>query len=239
MKDEVVLMKKNTFYRGVFYANGLLVLALGITLNTKTGLGVSPIISVAFCISTIWDLNFGNITLALYASFVIVEMILHTIRRPHGLKSLLVKDMLQLPLSLIFTRFLNIFGAVIPDFQTAYAGTFAGSFAGRLIFLIIAIILTGIGAAMSLNMRIIPNPGDGIVQALSDCIGKSVGFTKNCFDFFCISVTIILGIVLTGHLVGIGVGTVLAVIGVGRSIAVFNHFTFNKMNKLAGIGENL
>ena len=133
MKDEVVLMKKNTFYRGVFYAIGLLVLALGITLNTKTGLGVSPIISVAFCISTIWDLNFGNITLALYASFVIVEMILHTIRRPHGLKSLLVKDMLQLPLSLIFTRFLNIFGSVIPDFQTAYAGTFAGSFASPLI----------------------------------------------------------------------------------------------------------
>ena len=50
MKDEVVLMKKNTFYRGVFNGIGLLGLALDITLNTKTGLGVSPIISVAFCI---------------------------------------------------------------------------------------------------------------------------------------------------------------------------------------------
>ena len=29
-----------------------------------------------------------------------------------------------------------------------------------------SIILTGVGAAMSLNMRIIPNPGDGIVQAI-------------------------------------------------------------------------
>lgn len=41
---------------------------------------------------------------------------------------------------------------------------------------------TGIGAALSLNMRIVPNPGDGIVQAIADCTRKSVGFTKNCVD---------------------------------------------------------
>ncbi|MCB6415107.1 DUF6198 family protein [Faecalimonas umbilicata] len=228
-------MTKEKIYRGFFYAAGLLILALGITLNTKTGLGVSPIISVAFCVSDIWNLNFGNITLALYTLFIVVEMLLHVSHHTGSLKALLLKDILQLPLSLVFTRFLNIFGALIPDLQTAYAGSFAGSFAGRLFFLIIAIILTGIGAAMSLNMRIIPNPGDGIVQALSDCFGKSVGFTKNCFDLLCISVTIILGLALSGHLVGIGVGTVLAAIGVGRSIAVFNHFTFDKMNALAGI----
>ena len=59
---------------------GLLVLALGITLNTKTGLGVSPIISVSYSISSIWNLNFGNTTLLLYALFVGVEMVLHVIR---------------------------------------------------------------------------------------------------------------------------------------------------------------
>ena len=48
----------------------------------------------------------------------------------------------------------------------------------RIIALLIAIILTGIGAALSLNMRLVPNPGDGIVQAIADCIHKSVGFTK-------------------------------------------------------------
>ncbi len=35
-------MQKNYIYRGGFYLVGLLVLALGISLNTKTGLGVSP-----------------------------------------------------------------------------------------------------------------------------------------------------------------------------------------------------
>ena len=46
-------------------------------LNTKSGLGVSPIISVAYSISTIWNLNFGDTTFALYAIFVMIEMLLH------------------------------------------------------------------------------------------------------------------------------------------------------------------
>ena len=247
-------MKKPYFYRGLFYIAGLLVLALGITLNTKTGLGVSPIISVSFSISSIWNLNFGNTTLMLYALFVVVEMILHTIRslkaeksegialehaNQMNLKLVLLMDILQFPLSLIFTRFLNLFSALIPNLQDAYPNSFAGSFAGRILFLILAIILTGIGAAMSLNMRIIPNPGDGIVQAIADFVHKSVGFSKNCFDLFNICVTTSVSLIFTHHLVGIGLGTILAMIGVGRSIALFNHFFKNPMASLAGMDAQL
>ena len=246
-------MQKTYFYRGLFYLMGLLILALGITLNTKTGLGVSPIISVSFSISTIWHFKFGNTTLVLYALFVVVEMILHTIRSLHArqseglplehanhmnLKLVLFMDILQFPLSLIFTRFLNIFSGMIPDLWTTYPDSFAGSFPGRILFLIIAIILTGVGAAMSLNMRIIPNPGDGIVQAISDFIHKSVGFTKNCFDLFNICLTISVGLIFAHHLVGIGIGTVLAVIGVGRAIAAFNHFFKQPMAVLSGMNES-
>lgn len=101
--------------------------------------------------------------------------------------------------------------------------------------LLAALVFTGIGAAMSLNMRIVPNPGDGIVQAISDCIHKSVGFTKNCFDLFNVSLTVCIGLISTGHLIGIGIGTVLSMIGVGRVIAVFNHFTKDKLVKAAGV----
>lgn len=241
--------KRSVLFRIFFYLLGLLVLALGLTLNTKTGLGVSPIISVAYSISMIFDRNFGNMTLALYSIFVIIEMILHLLRSRRAVRSAegplvhanrtdrkltLLMDFLQIPLSLIFTRFLNVFSAVIPDFY-GEGKEAASDMAVRLFFLVIAIMLTGIGAAMSLNMRIIPNPGDGIVQAIADCIHKSVGFTKNCFDLVNISITITVSFLFTGHLVGIGIGTILAMIGVGRTIAVFNHFTYQKMKELAGI----
>ena len=51
--------------RWIFYILGMVVLAAGITLNTKTGLGVSPIISVAYCVSQIFELNFGDMTFVL------------------------------------------------------------------------------------------------------------------------------------------------------------------------------
>lgn len=244
-------MKKPIFYRVLFYAIGLLVLALGLTLNTKTGLGVSPIISVAYSVATIFDHNFGNMTLALYSLFVVIELILHIIRDRRyteksggalahagkkDLKLILLMDILQLPLSLVFTRFLNVFSDLIPNLYSDGAAS-AGELTVRIIVLIIAIILTGIGAAMSLNMRIVPNPGDGIVQAIADTIHKSVGFTKNCFDLTNITITIILSFVFTGHLVGVGIGTVLAMIGVGRTIAVFNHFTYRKTKVLAGLED--
>ena len=100
-----------------------------------------------------------------------------------------------------------------------------------------AVVLTGVGAAMSLNMRIIPNPGDGIVQAIADCAGWQVGFTKNCFDLLNISFTIGVSLLFAGRPVGIGLGTVIAVIGVGRVIAVFNRLTQEKMLYLAGMTE--
>lgn len=34
-----------------------------------------------------------------------------------------------------------------------------------------------------------------------------------------------------------GIGTILAMIGVGRTIAVFNHFTHAKMKELAAVEE--
>lgn len=226
-------MKKQTIYRWIFYIAGMVLLALGLTLNTKSELGVSPIISVSYCVANIWDFNFGNVTFVQYCIFVLVELVIHLARKKKC--SLLITDILQLPLSLIFTRFMNVFASHIPSLATDCAGTWAASIPARLLLLLIAIVLTGIGAAMSLNMRIVPNPGDGIVQALSDCTGKPVGFAKNCFDAFNVILTTMIGFIAAGRWVGIGIGTLLAVLGVGRVIALFQHIFQKKILELSGI----
>ena len=243
-------MKKQITYRAAFYIIGLLLLALGITLNTKAGLGVSPIISVAYCIAQITGSNLGNTTLGLYTVFVIVELIMHMIRQKRLEKQtdevlhhanrvnrrlIFLMDILQIPLSIVFTRFMNLFSDLIPDLGEL--GNSPKEFMQKLAMLIVALILTGIGAAMSLDMRIVPNPGDGIVQAISDCIHKSVGFTKNCFDVCNVTLTIVISLVCSGRLYGIGLGTILSVIGVGRVIAFFNHFAKEKMVSLAGVED--
>lgn len=81
----------------------------------------------------------------------------------------------------------------------------------------------------------IPKSTCEAMQAIADTVHKSVGFTKNCFDLFNICITITVGLVCQGYLIGIGLGTVVAVIGVGRVIAIFNHGFKKKMDDLAGM----
>jgi uncharacterized membrane protein YczE len=209
--------------RFTLYMVGMVILALGISLNAKTSLGVSPIISTAYCVSTITGYNLGNMTFVLYLFFVCVEILIHLARK---LKREAAVDCLQIIVSLIFTRFLNVFEMLIPNLGAEeMQGTFAGSLVGRLFFLILAIICTGVGAALSLNMRIVPNPGDGIVQTIADAVRKDNGFVKNCVDITCVIITCATGLIFSGKIIGIGIGTLMAMIGVGRVIAVFNKLT--------------
>lgn len=219
-------MKKEWFFRIFFYITGLLVLALGITLNTKTNLGVSPLISVAFCVSNLLGANMGDVTLVWYIVFVAVEIVCHiSLKRYKTIPA----DILQIPLSIVFTRFMNLFSDVIPDMS--------GSVIIRVLFLLAAIVLTGAGIGLTLNVRLIPNPGDGIVQAISDCCGKKVSTVKNMLDALCVIITIVISMIFAGKLIGIGIGTILAVIFVGRVVAVFNAFCKNKVMKLSGIDK--
>lgn len=197
--------------RIIVYIVGLFILALGLTLNTKANLGVSPIISVPYSISQITGLNFGDLTFIEYALFVFIEVLIHISEKN---KKRIFSDLLQLPLSLIFTRLLNVFSAYIPT---------SNQFGMQLLILAMAIICTGVGAAMSLSMQFVPNPGDGIVQALAGKFNKSVGLTKNIFDCVSVCMTICISLIFAHRIIGIGIGTVIAVLGVGRVIALFHH----------------
>ena len=223
-------MNKKIFFRTFFYLLGLFILAIGIVLNTKVDLGVSPIVSVSYNIHKISGINFANTTLIWYAIFVLIEVIIHLYLKSY---KMIIFDCIQIAVSILFTRFLNLFDMLIPVMSKTDG--FLSSVACRLFILAIAIILTGIGAAVSLNMKIVPNPGDGIVQALSDLTRRSVGLMKNCLDISCVIISCLLGVGILHKLEGIGIGTILAMLGVGRVVAVFNRTCKEKMDIISGI----
>lgn len=159
--------------RGIIYFIGLIVLALGIVLNTKTLLGVSPIISIPYNICHIWHLNLGAITFVFYCFCVLIEAILKG-------KEFKLYELLQ-----------------------------------------------------------IPNPADALAATIGDKLGKGMGIGKNVFDVTCFCMSGIIGPVFTRHIIGLGIGTVLAVIFTGRVIAVYNYFLKHPMQNLAGITAEL
>lgn len=222
---------KRTFIRVFIYISGLCILAFGLSLSTKADLGVSPIIAVSFGVSRITGTKFGDMTFLLYVLFVIIEMVLHILpgkRCPADKKKALLIDVLQLPLSYFFTMLLNGFSAFIPTVEAIPA---------RVGVLLLSVVLVGTGAALTLDMRLIANPGDGIVQAISDRAGISLGLTKNIVDITCVTFTCILTMTVAHHIIGVGVGTVIAMLGIGRVMALFNKLFGDRLKKIAETGS--
>lgn len=202
------------------YLLGMMLLALGLTLNTKTGLGASAIVSIPFTLSEGTGLDFGDLTLVEYCVLVAAQFVVKG-------KNRTCMDLLQLVVSLVFTRFLNIFKAAIP-----YE---SGFLPADIALLVVAIILTGVGAAMTVDMQLVPNPGDGIVHSLAQRFGKELGLCKNLFDVGCVATSLVLGLAFGDPLLGIGLGTILSMVGVGRSIAVFNGLCKPRLLAMAGL----
>lgn len=202
--------------RWLFYLIGQIILAIGLTLSTKVNLGVSPILSIAYCASVISGRTIGDTSLVVYIICIILELIMHARQDmpQEQKKKIFILDLLQLPLSLIFTRVMNLFARFILDLS--------GSLALRIPLLILAIICVGVGASMTLDMRLIANPADGIVQVISDVSGLKLGLTKNIVDISCVILTATGSLILSHRIIGIHVGTLLAMFGTGRVIAVFN-----------------
>lgn len=207
-------------FRVFYYLLGMVVLAIGITLNTKTNLGVSPLISIGYAVSQVAGLNFGNMTFVVYAIFVAIQFLL---RR----KNARWKDLLQLVVALVFSQLLNLFSAIL-----SYEPP---TLPGKLIMLVGAVVLTGIGAAITLTMEIIPNPGDGLVSAVADSFHIATGLAKNLCDGVSVVLTLIVGLVFAHQIIGIGLGTLISVLLCGRVMAVYYHTLMNPMRQLAGL----
>ena len=99
----------------------------------------------------------------------------------------------------------------------------------------LGIVLTGVGAAMTVNMRLVANPADALAQTVGEVTQKGMGLGKNIIDFSAVGITLLIGLIAVRRPVGIGIGTVVAMIGIGRVVAMFNHFFKAKMNQAAGL----
>ena len=173
-----------------------------------------------FCVSQIWSLSFPVMTFIAYSAFVGIQFLL---RGKHSR----IRDLLQLPFSLVFSGLLSLCGMVL-DFTLPHLWQ-------NLLLLVLGIVLTGVGAAMTVNMRLVANPADALAQTVGEVTKKGMGLGKNIIDFSAVGITLLIGLIAVHRPVGIGVGTVVAMIGIGRVVAIFNHFFKEKMNRAAGL----
>lgn len=63
----------------------------------------------------------------------------------------------------------------------------ASSYSSRLMMLIFAIVITGIGASLTVGMKIVPNPADGLASVLEKSVIKDLVLVRISLMVFLLS----------------------------------------------------
>lgn len=203
--------------RFIVFVVGMNVLAIGIILNTKSLLGVGSINTLPYALANILSVSLGTMTAMVYLVFIIIQLIL--------LKRFDLQVIIQLPFSFIFGYLIDFY-----DLFFSYEPT---AFYMQIVILIIAIVLTALGAFLMVLGDIVLNPADGLVHTIGKVTNKDFGFVKNIADLVFIVLTVVICLVTKGYILGIGIGTVASAIFIGRFVAlyqnIYNHLQESKI----------
>lgn len=213
-------MDRHKLRRGGLYLLGQLTLAMGITLNILCALGTSPVSAIPHFVSLVWGLDLGSCVFFFYLACTAVQLALN----PRGQR---LPVLAQIPVSLVFTRVLSLLEQSM-GFQPEALWE-------KLLLMAGGVVFTGVGVALTLNARLVPCAGDGIVESLARFFGLETGRAKTLFDLFCVAVTFVLGAV-TGHwMLTIGVGTLAGAVGVGWVISLFDRLFRAPLDRWMGL----
>lgn len=204
-------MKKEVVNRIVLYFAGIAILSLGVVLNIKTNLGTAALNVIPYVISNTTPISLGTAVFVLYSIFVIVQLVLK--------KKIDILTILQLPMSLLFGRLVDLFNTRILPFE-------ANSILSGLVMLFFAINLVAIGTTVIVSQNMVPVAPDGLVQTLGKRLKWSFGKTKMSFDLICILIAFIISLILARKILGIGIGTVLSMIFTGILCNLYKKYLF-------------
>lgn len=212
--------KQKMVLRLAVYALGTATLALGVVLNTKTGMGTSAIISVPYAISVAgrWDL--GHVTFFFYVFCALMQWALDR-------KRFRAWEWLQLAVSFVTSGCIGFFDRCIPMASEGLAA--------RFVVLALAIVATGVGSSLIVMMELVANPADGLARTVGKLAGREFGFGKNVLDLCCVLTAAGIGLLFEGRIVGIGIGTICSAIFIGRCIALTNRLFRQPIQRAAGL----
>lgn len=203
-----------TLNRVLIYFLGLIILCVGVVLNTKTNLGVAAINAIPYVVSKSTSFSLGSCVFVLYLVFVAMQFLIN--------KKVDFLTVLQLPVSLLFGRMVDIVNIHILKFE-------AQSIFSGLVMLIIAILLVSLGTTLVVSQNLVPNAPDGMVNALGNLFDKPFGYIKVRFDIICVGLALIVSYLMTGRIVGIGLGTLVSMLMTGNVCSFFKKLLNNNL----------
>ena len=195
-------------WRFLLYLVGLNLIALAVVLNIRYDLGVAAFSSVMYAISEIYSISLGTASIICYLIFVVAQCILS--------RKITLQYLLEVPLSFAFGLLTDFYDWLIPAFSLALAL--------RVIFFALTMFVTAMGVFLCVKTNLVLTPTDGIVKTIADVFLLPFSATKNVFDLSLVAISVLLCLVNHAPFYGIGVGTVLTAVFIGRIIKIYEKF---------------
>ena len=196
--------------RWFYYILGLNLIAFAVVLYIRYDLGVAAFSSVMYAIAEIYSISMGTASILCYLILVAVQCLL--VRR------VTVEFVLEIPLSFAFGLLIDLYDFLIPVID--------GGFAVRLTLYCLTLFVTALGVFLCVKTDLVLTPVDGIVKTISEVFRLRFSLVKNGFDISLVLVTAVLCLVNHTPFYGIGIGTVISAICLGRIIKIYDTYLF-------------
>lgn len=194
--------------RFIYYILGLNLIAVAVVLNIRYNLGVAAFSSVMYSISEIYHISLGTASIICYLLFVLMQCILS--------KKVTLTYLLEVPLSFAFGFLTDIYDLFIPDIESQALL--------RMTLFIMTMFVTAMGVYLCVKTNVVLTPTDGIVKTISEVFCLPFSAVKNMFDISLVVVSLLLCLGNHTQLYGIGIGTVLSAVCLGRIIKIYERY---------------
>ena len=191
--------------RWLLYLLGLNLIAAAVVLNIRYDMGVAAFSSVMYSISEIYQISLGTASILCYLLFVLIQCVLS--------KKVTLAYALEVPLSLAFGVLTDFYDWIIP---AIHAGA-----ALRMSLFLLTMFVTAMGVFLCVKTDLVLTPTDGIVKTISEVFRLPFSAVKNTFDLSLVAVSVLLCLGNHTAFYGIGAGTVLSALCLGRIIKLY------------------
>lgn len=194
--------------RYLWFLTGVLINSFGVALITRAALGTSPISSLPYVLSFRFPVTLGQFTFAMNLFFILGQALL--LRRDFQ-----PIQLLQVAVNAVFSAFIDVSMGLLSWLEIS-------SLPMAVLVLALGCAVLAFGISVEVAPRVLMVPGEGIVQAIAAVTGWRFGNVKVGFDAALVATALVLSLLFFHRLQGLGAGTILSALAVGRFVNLYN-----------------
>jgi uncharacterized membrane protein YczE len=202
----------NIYKRILLYIFGIFIVSLGINISKLSGLGITPVSSVAYSIELITAIKLGTISIIVNIIFIALQAVILG-------KDFKISSCLQFFCTFLLGFFINmtapgsVFLSVIPTPE---------SYIYRLFLSFASCLFLGTGIYIYISTKLPALPGEGLTLAITQKLNGRAEFhtVKVIGDVTMVLISAILSLIFLGSLKSVREGTIISALLVGMIIGL-------------------